>query len=83
MAKGMTKIAQGAARSEGVTWFSQLRDKRKLYNYSMVLCNLHLTIYTGKGTKTHLYWCMRNCDGSPDNLRASIMNISKHYQVYR
>ena len=26
----MAKIAQGAARSEGVTWFRQLSDKRVL-----------------------------------------------------
>eukprot|EP00731_Ephydatia_muelleri_P029616 Em0021g139a len=31
-------------------------------------------------TKVHLYWCMRNCDGDPDRLRAMIMNISKHFQ---
>ncbi|KAL5483752.1 hypothetical protein EMCRGX_G020164 [Ephydatia muelleri] len=31
-------------------------------------------------TNVHLYWCMRNCDGDPDRLRAMIMNISKHFQ---
>eukprot|EP00731_Ephydatia_muelleri_P033259 Em0027g7a len=31
-------------------------------------------------TKVHLYWCMRNCGGNPDRLRAMIMNISKHFQ---
>ena len=30
VAKLMAKIAQGAARSEGVTWFRQLSDKRVL-----------------------------------------------------
>eukprot|EP00731_Ephydatia_muelleri_P033475 Em0030g32a len=31
-------------------------------------------------TKVHLYWCMRNCCGNPDCLRAMIVNISKHFQ---
>ncbi|KAL5457673.1 hypothetical protein EMCRGX_G034958 [Ephydatia muelleri] len=31
-------------------------------------------------TKVHLYWCMRNCGGNPDCLRAMIVNISKHFQ---
>lgn len=35
----------------------------------------------GGSTKRHLYWCMKNCSACPIQLRASIMNISKHYQV--
>lgn len=31
-------------------------------------------------TKRHLYWCMKNCNCCPIQLRADIMNISKHYQ---
>jgi hypothetical protein len=31
-------------------------------------------------TKRHLYWCMKNCNGSPEDRKASIMNISNHYQ---
>lgn len=31
VAKKMAKIAQGPVRSEGVTWFRQLSDKRKLF----------------------------------------------------
>ncbi|KAL5493826.1 hypothetical protein EMCRGX_G015058 [Ephydatia muelleri] len=31
-------------------------------------------------TKVRLYWCMRNCGGNPDRLRAMIVNISKHFQ---
>ena len=36
VAKKMAKIAQGAARSEGVTWFRQLSDKRKILAHSKV-----------------------------------------------
>ena len=39
-------------------------------------------IIAGGSTKRHLYWCMKNCSECPIQLRASIMNISKHYQVY-
>ena len=28
--KNVAKVAQGAARSEGVTWFHQLSDKRTI-----------------------------------------------------
>lgn len=41
-----------------------------------------LLIHTGKSTKVHLYWCMKNCAQDPDNLRKQILNISQHYQVY-
>ena len=44
--------------------------------------NVHvLLIHTGKSTKVHLYWCMKNCALDPDNLRKQILNISQHYQV--
>ncbi len=36
---------------------------------------------TGKSTKVHLYYCMKNCNGSPDILRADILNIVEHYKV--
>ena len=29
----------------------------------------------------HLYWCMKNCEGNPDNLRRLVLNIAQHYQV--
>lgn len=32
------------------------------------------------GIKTHTYWCMKNCDGSPDQLQQSLDNIVHHYQ---
>ena len=38
--------------------------------------------HIGGSTKRHLYWCMKNCSSCPVTLRASIMNISKHYQVH-
>ncbi|XP_064382205.1 uncharacterized protein LOC135331087 [Halichondria panicea] len=33
-----------------------------------------------KSTKVHLYYCMKNCEQSADNLRKNILNIVKHYQ---
>ena len=32
-------------------------------------------------TKRHLYWAMKNCNGNADELRKSILNIIRHYQV--
>ena len=53
--------------------------------FTMLWC-IHEMVNTwiniGKGTKTHLYWCMKFCDGSADDLRQKIMGISKHYQVF-
>uniref|UniRef100_A0A1X7USZ7 Mutator-like transposase domain-containing protein n=1 Tax=Amphimedon queenslandica TaxID=400682 RepID=A0A1X7USZ7_AMPQE len=33
-----------------------------------------------KSTKTHLYYSMKNCNKSPENLRDSITNIVDHYR---
>ena len=33
--------------------------------------------------KVNLYYCMKNCEQSADNLRKNILNIVKHYQVIR
>ena len=35
----------------------------------------------GRSTKTHLYWCMKNCAGNHADLKERILNISHHYQV--
>lgn len=84
MARAVAKIAHGPAYKEGTTWFQQLADKRKWISGLFIVlvdsCTLHTTI--GKSTKTHFYWAMKNCDGSGDDLRARILNIIKHYQVY-
>lgn len=82
VAKAMKKIAQGPQSKEGDKWFLELSDKRK---WSVSLEYHHwlsfLLIQLGKSTKTHLYWAMKNCDGTGDDLRKRIMNILKHYQV--
>ena len=39
-------------------------------------------MYVGASTKRHLYWSMKQCGGDADKLRKSILNISKHYQVF-
>ena len=42
---------------------------------------IHVHSTTGKSTKTHLYWAMKTCDGTGDDLQRWIMNIIQHYQV--
>jgi hypothetical protein len=34
-----------------------------------------------RSTKTHLYWAMKNCDGTGSDLQKRIMNIIPHYQL--
>ena len=79
VAKEMRKICAGTVRNRDKTWFSELSDKGEcvvIWKYKFTaFCHLART------TNVHLYWCMRNCDGDPDRLRAMIMNISKHFQV--
>ena len=46
VAKVMAKIAQGAARSEGVTWFHQLSDKRTIItSHTPVYFYLHVHVH--------------------------------------
>ena len=79
MAKELRKICCGLARARDVTWFTELSDKGML---PLEIIVINETIcYSARSTKVHLYWCMRNCGGNPDRLRAMIMNISKHFQV--
>lgn len=80
MAKELKKICQGAQKWEGVHWWRELADKRKDTFYQL-LCILCVIESIGKSTKVHLYWAMRNSNGSPEDLRHNIMNTSKHYQV--
>ena len=48
----------------------------------MSLLNLIILKYTpGKSIKVHLYWAMKNCGGSPDQLRRLIENVPHHYMV--
>ena len=39
-------------------------------------------VCTVKGTKTHIYWSMKNSGGNADKLKQNVMATSKHYQVY-
>ena len=58
--------------------------ERGSLNFLIRVCTLiknGISGYSTRCTKVHLYWCMRNCGGNPDSLRAMIMNISKHFQV--
>ena len=88
VAKELQKISQGANKWEGVNWFQQLSDKRQptclqLKYMQKCVCGLILCtcIHVGKSTKVHMYWAMKNCDSSSEDLRQKIMNTSKHYQV--
>ena len=76
MAKRIKKIAVGAAKHANVTWFPELSDKSNPYCFRIVLIN-----FLGPSTKTHLYYCMKNCEQSPVKLSSSIMNIVEHYKV--
>ena len=64
----MRKICAGTVRNRDKTWFSELSDKAVcvvIWKYKFtIFCHLART------TKVHLYWCMKNCDGDPDRLRA-------------
>ena len=40
-----------------------------------------MTGLSGKSTKTHLYWSMKNCNGDAAELRRRIQNIVTHYKV--
>lgn len=89
VAKELKKIAQGANKWEGVNWFRELSDKRKCMNLHVCGVYGHVHVYTcecepcaGRSTKVHLYWAMKNCNGSPENLRQKILNTSSHYEVY-
>ena len=81
MVKEMRKICAGTVKKRDKTWFSKLSDKCVcVWSYAwkykfMAFC------HSARSIKVHLHWCMRNCDGDPDRLRATIMNMSKHFQV--
>lgn len=87
VAKELKKVCRGAVRGRDVTWFTQLSDKGACVFMSLLLHAIVLLLCTfptciiAKSTKTHLYWCMKNCNGNPAVLRARIMGISKHFQV--
>ena len=82
VAKELKKICQGANKWEGVNWWRELADKRTSYKQKYTCtCMCMQNHLIGKSTKVHLYWAMKNCDGSPEDLRHKIMNTSKHYQV--
>ena len=66
-------------KDEGKVWFTQLRDKRTLFGLLCVV--LIFVLCSERSSKVHLYYCMKNCGGSPELLRESILNICEHYQV--
>ena len=79
VAKEIKKIAHGAKKLEGVSWWPELSDKCKVCKlYNKVE---YMYFHAGKSTKVHMYWAMKNCTGSAEDLRQKIMNTSKHYQV--
>ena len=81
VAKQMTKISQGRVRDKRVTWFPELADK-SMFMWEDVLISISLHAI-GKSIKTHLYWCMRNCEEKADHLKSPrVENIPSHYQVY-
>ncbi|KAL5500039.1 hypothetical protein EMCRGX_G011532 [Ephydatia muelleri] len=77
VAKQLRHICAGTVRTRDRTWFTELSDKG-MYFLDILIKN-GISGYLAC-TKVHLYWCMRNCGGNPDRLRAMIMNISKHFQ---
>lgn len=78
--KQLQKVTQGRVRDRGVTWFPELVDKSEcIYTCTMYMCIAQYLI--GKSIKTHLYWAMKNCQKSAENLRRLIDNIPAHYQV--
>ena len=79
VAKQLRHICAGMVRTRDRTWFTELSDKG-MYFLDILIKN-GISGYSARCTKVHLYWCMRNCGGNPDRLRAMIMNISKHFQV--
>ena len=81
VAKQMAKISQGRVRDKRVTWFPELADKSMFMCEDDVLISISLHAI-GKNIKTHLYWCMRNCEEKADHLKSLVDNIPNHYQVY-
>ena len=57
---------------------TKVRDRYNYYEswfYYTMVC-------TVKGTKTHIYWSMKNSGGNADKLKQNVLATSKHYQVY-
>ena len=77
--KAVKKVGQGKVKDEGKVWFTQLWDKRTLFGLLCVV--LIFVLGSERSSKVHLYYCMKNCGGSPEQLRECIMNICEHYQV--
>ena len=72
VAKELRKICAGLVHA---------RDPDKGMFFLEIFTINGISLYSARSTKVHLYWCMRNCGGNPNRLRAMIMNISKHFQV--
>ena len=68
----MKNVGQGKVKDEGKVWFKELQDKRTLFGLLCVV--LIFVLCSERSSKVHLYYCMKNCSGSPEQLRESIMN---------
>ena len=66
--KQMKKITEGKVRDRGVTWFPQLVDKSEYAYRPHVNVFCAISYEPGKSIKLHLYWAMKNCEGSPEQL---------------
>ena len=76
VAKTLTKVVKGR---QGNPVKDQLSDKRKKSGFYSLFEKMGPC---RRKHKRHLYWCMKNCNGCPEELKASTWNISKHYQVF-
>ena len=57
-------------KDEGKVWFTQLREKHMLFWLLCVI--LACVLCSERSSKVHLYYCMKNYGGSPEQLRKSI-----------
>ena len=68
--KAVRKDGQGKVKDEGRVWFTRLREKRTLF---WLLCVILIFVLCSEhSSKVHLYYCMKNYGGSPEQLRESI-----------
>ena len=44
--------------------------------------NIQSCVTSGKSIKVHLYWAMKNCGGSLEQIPSLIKNVPQHYMVH-
>ena len=79
VAKTMKSITEGTVKDRGTKWFPELSDKRITNICFFILYKYN--IFYRKKCEIHIYWCMKNCNDSPEILRSLISNICDHYKV--